>query len=222
MIYIIIILAVISRFIPHMPNFAPITALAIFAAAYLPWKKAFGITFAVRFISDIFLGFVSWPMMLVIYASHLVGILFGLWIKRDSSVIPTEPESNEGERRNPLSDAGLQVKRSLDSPSDAFRVARDDSKRRWLKIIWSSLTASAIFFFATNFAFLYSNYPHNFSGIAQAYINGLPFLRGTLMGDLFYTVALFGGYEFVQYIFRVLRLRSGQASSRTNKILASR
>jgi len=155
-IYLIILLAIITRFIPHMPNFAPITALAIFAAAYLPWKKAFGITFAARFISDIFIGFVSWPMMLAIYAAHLSGILFGVWIKRAE-------------------------------------------KRRWIKIIGSSVIASAIFFLATNFAFLYSNYPHNFSGIIQAYVNGLPFLRGTLMGDMFYSVALFGGYSLAQF-----------------------
>ena len=200
LIYFIIFLAIISRFVPHMPNFAPITALAIFAAAYLPWKKAAGITFAARLISDIFLGFVSWPMMLAIYASHGVGILLGLWIKRGITVIPTESDVLEGERRNPLhSDTRYKIldtigKGSLDTPSVAFRVARDDSKRRWIRIITSSLTASAIFFLVTNFAFLYSNYPHNLYGIIQAYINGLPFLRGTLMGDMFYSIALFGGY----------------------------
>jgi len=156
LLYFVIVLAVVSRFIPHMPNFAPITALAIFAAAYLPWKKAFGITFAARLISDIFIGFVSWPMMAAIYASHLVGILFGIYIKHAKN-------------------------------------------HRWMKIIGSSVMASAIFFLVTNFAFLYSSYPHNFSGITEAYINGLPFLRGTLMGDMFYSVALFGGYSLVQY-----------------------
>ncbi len=159
MIYFIILLAIISRFIPHMPNFAPISALAIFSAAYLPWKKAAGITLAARFISDIFLGFVSWPMMLTIYASHGAGILFGLWIKR---------------------------------ADESARYSRGG------RILASSLGASAIFFLATNFAFLYSNYVHNINGIIQAYINGLPFLRGTLMGDMFYSLALFGGYALVQ------------------------
>ncbi len=169
-IYLVIILAVISRFIPHIPNFAPITALAIFAAANMEWKKAAGITLAARLVSDIFIGFVSWPMMLAIYASHLSGILFGVWIKHSNT-------------------------------------------HRWPKIVGSSLAASAVFFLVTNFAFLYSNYPHNFSGITQAYVNGLPFLRGTLMGDMFYSVALFGGYAIVINIVR--------AKSRTNEILAS-
>jgi hypothetical protein len=154
-IYFIIILAVVSRFIPHMPNFAPITALAIFSAANMDWKKSVGLTLAVRFVSDIFLGFFSWPLMVAVYASHLVGILFGVWIKKSKN-------------------------------------------NSWLKITGSSLGASLVFFLVTNFAFLYSDYPHNISGIILSYTNGLPFLRGTVMGDLGYTAALFGGYALVK------------------------
>lgn len=154
LIYFIIVLAIASRFVPHMPNFAPITALAIFSAANMNWKKSVGITLAARFISDLFLGFFSWPLMVAVYASHLVGVLFGLWIKQSQNY-------------------------------------------RWLKIIGSSLGASVIFFLVTNFAFLYSSYPHNITGIIAAYTNGLPFFRGTLLGDLGYSVALFGGLALV-------------------------
>jgi hypothetical protein len=195
LIYFIILLAIISRFVPHMPNFAPITALAIFAAAYLPWKKAAGITFAARLISDIFLGFVSWPMMLAIYASHGVGILLGLWIKHNSSVIP-ESRGFASDIRNPeLNNSAI----ALDAKPGSrilFGGTHNSgmTKTSWFRIFTSSLVASAIFFLVTNFAFLYSNYPHNLNGIIQAYINGLPFLRGTLMGDMFYSIALFGGY----------------------------
>jgi len=155
LIYAIILVVVITRFIPHLPNFAPITALAIFSGANLGWKKSVGITLAVRFVSDIFLGFFSWPLMVAVYASHLVGVLLGMWIKR----------------------------------SDNYR---------WLKIVGSSLGASLIFFLATNFAFLYATYPHTVAGIVSAYANGLPFFRGTVLGDLGYTAALFGGYEFAR------------------------
>ncbi len=208
MIYLIIILAVISRFIPHIPNFAPITALAIFAAAYLPWKKAAGITLAARLISDIFIGFVSWPMMVAIYVSHLVGILFGVWIKHNSSVIPESrgfasdirnPELNENTIRNNSLDTRLRGGKPGSRILFGSTYNSGMTKTRWFRILTSSLGASAIFFLVTNFAFLYSNYPHNFSGILEAYINGLPFLRGTLTGDMFYSVALFGGFEAVKY-----------------------
>jgi hypothetical protein len=140
-----------------MPNFAPITALAIFSAANLGWKKSVVLTLAVRFISDIFLGFFAWPLMVAVYASHLAGVLFGLWIKRIENY-------------------------------------------RWLKIIGSSLLASVIFFLVTNFAFFYGTYDHSLSGIIAAYTNGLPFFRGTLLGDLGYTASLFGSFKFVKWL----------------------
>jgi hypothetical protein len=186
-IYTIIILAIIARFIPHMPNFAPITALAIFSAANMDWKKAVGITLVARFISDIFLGFFSWPLMVAVYACHLAGILFGLWIKKSNDVIPNEV-------RNPLNSID---KGSHPTPGAAL-VGRDDTAKRWLKIISSSLGASIIFFLVTNFAFLYSGYSHNLSGIMLSYYYGLPFFRGTLLGDLGYSFALFGAYAAVQ------------------------
>jgi|ERR1051326_2035799 hypothetical protein len=155
-IYLVILLAIAARFVPHLANAAPVTALAIFSAVYLPKKQAIAIPLIVRFVSDIFLGFFAWPLMVAVYASHLVGVLFGLYIKNSQS-------------------------------------------HRWIKIIGSSLVASVIFFLVTNFAFLYGDYPHNISGIIQAYVNGLPFFRGTLLGDLGYTVALFGAYELARY-----------------------
>jgi hypothetical protein len=156
-IYFIILAAVASRFVPHMPNFAPITALAIFSGVYLPKKQAVGVTLAARFISDIFLGFFSWPLMLAVYACHLAGVLFGVWIKQSHS-------------------------------------------QRWLKIVGSSLGASLLFFLVTNFAFFYGNYPHTVAGIALAYANGLPFFRGTVLGDFSYSAALFGAYGLVQVL----------------------
>jgi|GEM_PF-258204 hypothetical protein len=200
LIYAIIIAAIITRFIPHMPNFAPITALAIFSGANLGWKKSVGLVLAARFISDIFLGFFAWPLMVAVYASHLAGVLFGVWIKKTTSL------SLGGTR-----DISPQEGRAPQFPSDITRssppkiggVPRQTGgggMNRWVKIIASSLGASLIFFLVTNFAFLYGTYPHNISGIILAYTNGLPFFRGTVLGDLGYTMALFGGYEFVKLL----------------------
>jgi len=165
LIYLIIILAVISRLVPHFPNFGAITALAIFSAAYLPTKQAVVIPLAARLISDLIIGFFSWPLMIAVYGAHLSGVLFGLWIKK-----------------SPNSD-------------------------RWLKIVFSGLSASIIFFLVTNFAWLYPNYPHNFAGILLSYTNGLPFLRGTMMGDVGYVVALFGVYELALFFKRKTELK---------------
>lgn len=158
-IYLIILFAVLSRFVPHLSNFAPITASAIFAGANLPKKKAIAIPLAARFVSDIFLGFFSWPVMAAVYLSHLFGVVLGLWVKNSKN-----------------------------------------SKAKWIKITSSGFVSAAVFFLATNFAFLYSEYPHSLSGIMLAYTNGLPFLRGTLLGDVGYTVVLFGAYGAVKYL----------------------
>jgi hypothetical protein len=163
-----------------MPNFAPVTALAIFSAANMDWKKSVGLVLVVRFISDIFLGFFAWPLMLAVYAAHLVGILFGLWIKNS-------PRPSLWKREGEA------------AVTPSFSKEGGGGVNYWTKVISSSLFASAIFFLATNFAFLYAGYPHNISGIMAAYANGLPFLRGTLLGDLGYTVGLFGAYEFAKF-----------------------
>lgn len=128
-------------------------------------------------------------MMLAVYASHLAGVLFGVWIRQSSSVIPEFSSRVNIGRKYP--ESSFQV---LDSGSKAGMT-----QKRWFKIIGSSLAASLIFFFVTNFAFLYSTYPHNLSGIMAAYVNGLPFFRGTVLGDLSYTAALFGSYQFALY-----------------------
>jgi hypothetical protein len=162
MIYLIIILAAATRFLPHPENFAPITAIAIFAAAYLPKKQAVAVPLIARFVSDIFLGFASWPIMAAIYLSHAAGILLGLWVRRSNG----------------------------------------NAKIMWSRIFSSSLAASAIFYLVTNFALLYPNYSHTVSGIMQSYANALPFFRGTLLGDLFYSTVLFGSYAFATWLVR--------------------
>ena len=196
LIYLIIILTVITRFVPHLANFAPITALAIFSAAYLPWKKSAALTLAARLVSDMFLGFFAWPLMLAVYGSHLVGVLFGVWIKN-----PSRPPLLKKGRGPEISDnRGLPDEALAKSEAPLFSKegAGGVNIPRWAKIIVSSLGASLIFFFVTNFVFLYRDYTHNISGIILAYTNGLPFFRGTILGDLVYTAALFAVYELVQ------------------------
>jgi hypothetical protein len=153
----VVALAAVSRLIPHLNNASIITALAIFAAVYLPKKQAFALPLAARLLSDILLGFFPFQQMIAVYAAHIVGFFLGLWIK--------------GSSEKPVA--------------------------KWVKIAASGAVSAAVFFLITNFAFLYPTpqYTHDLSGIALAYAYGLPFLRGTALGDIGYTVALFGAYE---------------------------
>lgn len=154
-----LIAVVASRVLLHelgyANNFAAVTALAMFVSCYWSPRQALGSTLAVRFVSDLFIGFFSLPLMIAVYACHLIGIPLGSWIARKKTVT---------------------------------------------RIIAAPLITATLFFFVTNFAFLYPEYPHTLSGIGLAYLNGLPFLRGTLIGDIGYVVVLFGGYELIRHV----------------------
>jgi hypothetical protein len=151
----IVAAAVLTRLLPHAWNFAPVTAVAIAAGAYLPKKQAVLLTLVIRFISDCIIGFFAWPMMVAVYAAHLFGVVAGVWLSE---------------------------------------------KKSFGRLLMAPVFSALVFFLVTNFAFLYTFYPHDISGIIAAYANGLPFLRGTLLGDLVYTFALVGGFEAAIYL----------------------
>ena len=76
----------------------------------------------------------------------------------------------------------------------------------WLKkhktikhIAAATLFSSVLFFVITNFAVWAFGglYPHSFIGLTECYSLAIPFFRNTLLGDLFYSGAFFGGYELI-------------------------
>lgn len=78
------------------------------------------------------------------------------------------------------------------------------------RIIAGALCSSAIFFLISNFG-CWPAYPQTPEGLMACYAAGLPFLKGTLLGDLFYSVLLFGTFAFAQNRFPVLRVARVQA-----------
>ncbi len=81
----IIIVAAALRIVPHPMNFAPIGALALFCGAYFSSKRA---AVAVPLLSlvagDLFTGFHR--LMFYVYASFLVSVAIGFWLRRKKSV----------------------------------------------------------------------------------------------------------------------------------------
>ncbi len=84
--YLLILFGVTLRFIPHPANFAPIAAIGLFSGCYLKKKFAFLIPLAAMLISDYFIGFYSWKIMVSVYLSFALVGLIGLWIKNHKSV----------------------------------------------------------------------------------------------------------------------------------------
>jgi len=83
----IILLAALSRLLPHPPNIAPITALALFGGVYLDKKHTFIAPIAAMLISDYFLGFYSG--MVWVYASFIAIGFLGLWLRDHKSIAAT-------------------------------------------------------------------------------------------------------------------------------------
>jgi hypothetical protein len=51
-------------------------------------------------------------------------------------------------------------------------------------------------------------YPKTIEGLMICYAAGIPFLKGTLLGDLFYSGVLFGMFALAQKQFPVLQLKN--------------
>ena len=76
-IFIIILIGTSLRFLPHLPNFIPIGALALFSGAYFSKKIAFFIPLTMLFISDIFIGYYDFKLMFIVYFSFFLYVILG-------------------------------------------------------------------------------------------------------------------------------------------------
>lgn len=82
----LIFAATLSRLLPHIPNFTPIAAVGLLAAAYFSDRKmAFVVTFMAMILSDVFLGFHS--SMIWVYGALLIIILGGRLLRNNVSVL---------------------------------------------------------------------------------------------------------------------------------------
>jgi hypothetical protein len=68
------------------------------------------------------------------------------------------------------------------------------------RVLLSSIGAAGVFFLVSNFGVWAGSpmYPQTFSGLVTCYAAGLPFFGGTLFGNLFYGVALFGVFHLLE------------------------
>lgn len=78
-------LSILLRLLPHLPNFAPIGALAIFTGIYAKRRFEFVAPIIAVFISDIFIGFYDIGTMAVVYFSYLVAITIGRFVKNSKN-----------------------------------------------------------------------------------------------------------------------------------------
>lgn len=72
-----------------------------------------------------------------------------------------------------------------------------------LNIFGITITGSLLFFIITNFVVWATTpwYSKTFEGLIKCYWLAIPFLKNTVLGDLFYVGVLFGLYELIILVF---------------------
>ena len=68
------------------------------------------------------------------------------------------------------------------------------------RLVGASLSSSLLFFALSNFGVWVSGtmYPKTIEGLVACYVAAIPFFQNTVAGDLFYTLAIFGGVAVAQ------------------------
>lgn len=78
----LVFIGISLRLLPHVPNFTPVGAIALFGGVYLSKKIAFVLPMLVMIITDIFIGFYQINLMIFVYGSFLLCVTLGIWLKK--------------------------------------------------------------------------------------------------------------------------------------------
>jgi len=83
----LISLVVVSRWLPHAPNFVPVGAVALMVGAYANRRLWIVLPLAALFVSDVVIGLYDWRLMFAVYASYgLIGYV-GSLVRQQVNVI---------------------------------------------------------------------------------------------------------------------------------------
>lgn len=78
---------IITRLMPHLPNFVPVTAIALVVGVYIGKKWAIILPLLGLLISDIIIGLYELPLMITIYASFALIGIFSWWLRKNKNAV---------------------------------------------------------------------------------------------------------------------------------------
>ena len=175
----IILAAAFSRIIPHMPNFSPLGAIAVFAAAHFADRRlSLAIPIAATWLSDLFLNNVVYATPGQSFAWFYGGFYWQYAAYGLIAII------------------SIAIFRRSTSATKIISAS-----------LLSGVVFFAVSNFGVWFSS--SLYPHTLAGLMACYAAALPFYQGTLLGDAAYSLALFGGFFLVQRYFPALQPARG-------------
>ncbi len=170
---IMIVGGILLRLVPHLPNFSSISATALFGGAHLKKRYAIFLPIVAIAVSDYLLLYVN-P--------------FGNPVADFSHILPITAMFHS---------TTLYVWGSFAISGLIGLWLRKNSKPS--NIVTAALLTSLQFYLITNFGVWAGGmYSRGIDGLFTSYVMGLPFLRWTLMGDLFYTGVFFGSYALAK------------------------
>jgi hypothetical protein len=164
-----VVIAVITRLIPHTFNFTAMGAVSMFGAAYFSSRRlAIFTPLLAVWVSDLYLNNVMYDE----YFPEFTWFYEGFYWQYGTYTIITL--------------LGFMLFRKITV----------------IRVVIGALSSSVIFFLITNFGSWIGStfYSQNLTGLMASYTAGLPFFRATLVGDLIFTSAMFGLYEFFKSI----------------------
>jgi hypothetical protein len=82
----LLVLGLVGRLFPHLPNFAPLTAIALVAGMRLRLSWAVMVILSLTVFTDLLLGVYDWRIMLLVYVCYFLFPLLGSVLMRGSGV----------------------------------------------------------------------------------------------------------------------------------------
>ena len=162
--FILVSLVLLTRLLPHAPNFTPIISVILFSAMYFTKKSSWVIPFIAILVSDLILGFSS--------QFHYLNLSF---IEGGLSITFT----------------WLFILIYL-SFVFIYLFCKYRSKLSPINVLVNSFVGSVLFFILSNFAvWITGGYPMSFSGLIACYAAAIPFFKNTLLSTLLYSAILF-------------------------------
>ena len=169
-------LAVMIRLVPRYPEYFPLTEES-------RWLWNFTAVGALGLFAGARLG--SWAAYLVPLGAMLVA---------DLLLMPKLGSQTFHPLMTPVVYASMTLNVAIG------RLFRLTSSPAWA--VPGALLTTAQFFVTTNLAeWAFSGlYPHTFAGLTDCFVAALPFIRGTLIGDMGYSILFFGLFAAVQAV----------------------
>lgn len=185
----LVVILAFSRLIPHIPNFSPLGAICLFGAANFHRK---------------------WHALFI--------PIFATWI---SDLYLNNYIYNQGQKDFIWFYQGFYWQYMSYVIIALLGLILFKSKINASKILGGAIGASLLFFFISNFGVwtIGGMYPKSFFGLINCYIAGLPFIKGTLIGNLFYTPIMFYSYFMLQDKFPILSLNKKEYLLKQNELL---